>query len=410
MKLYSKISIIFLVAFALLTASFASYLYIQKTERLHKVEKRYVQTARIVMKHFREARKNREKPNFDDEEFLSIVRNSGFDMVEPSSLSNIKKESKKLLQRPLGRAKVQVLRNQGNLFLFVKHKRFRVMFIDLERIGFPFTLMAVYLLALLFLVALYVWLIRSLKPLKVLQEKISKVEEGDLSVSFKTQKNDEIAQVSNAFDDALRKIESLLESRQLFLRTIMHELKTPIGKGRLLNEFLEDGNRKEQYEAVFERLELLIEEFSKIEQMLSSSYELKLNNYNVQEMLDQALELMILEEEEIEHKVKVSVIEPFVLRTDFELFSLVLKNLMDNALKYSPNQQVIVNIYADRIELINEGKAFMKNLEEFSQPFNPRGQGLGLGLYIVQSIMKMLELKFEYKYFDEKHLFSISPQ
>ena len=410
MKLYNKIGIIFLVAFALLTASFASYLYIQKTERLHKVEKRYVQTARIVMKHFREARKNHEKPNFNDEEFLSIVRNSSFERVEPSSIRSIKQESKKLLQRPLGRAKVQVLRNQGNLFLFVKHKRFRVMFIDLASKGFPFGLLAVYFLSLLFLMALYLWLIRSLKPLKVLQEKISKVEQGDLSVSFKSKERDEVAQVSNAFDDALRKIESLLESRQLFLRTIMHELKTPIGKGRLLNEFLEDGKRKEQYEAVFERLELHIEEFSKIEQMLSSSYETKLNNYNVQEMLDQALELMILEEEEIERKVKVTVIEPFVLKTDFELFSLALKNLMDNALKYSPNQQVIVNIYADRIELINEGKAFMQNLEEFSQPFNVKGQGLGLGLYIVQSIMKMLKHELNYVYEDSKHLFSISPQ
>jgi len=410
MKLYSKIGIIFLVAFALLTASFASYWYIQKTQRLHKIEKRYVQTARIVLKHFREARKNHEKPNFNDEEFLSIVRNSAFEMVEPSSIYSIRKESKKLFQRPLGRVKVQVLRNHGNLFLFIKHKRFRVMFLDQESVRFPFGLLGVYFLALLFLVALYLWLIQSLKPLKVLQEKISKVEEGDLSVSFKTVQKDEVAQVSNAFDDALRKIESLMESRQLFLRTIMHELKTPIGKGRLLNEFLEDGKRKEQYEAVFERLELLIEEFSKIEQMLSSSYEFKLNNYNVQEMLDQALELMILEEEEIERKVKVNVIESFVLRTDFELFSLALKNLIDNALKYSPNHQVNIDVYADRIVLRNEGEFFMKNLEEFSQPFNPKGQGLGLGLYIVQNIMKMLKHDVNYKYIEGKHHFAISTQ
>ena len=413
MKLYNKIGIIFLVAFVLLTASFGSYVYIQKTEHLQQVQKRYMQTARIVLKHFREARKNREKPNFNDEEFLSIVRSNNFERVDHEKISTIRKEAKRVIQRLIGRAnntKVEVLRDHGIFYLFIKHKRFRLMFVDQESVRFPIGILGTYLFSLLFLVALYLWLIRSLKPLKVLHEKILTVEQGDLSVSFKTEHKDEIAQVSNAFDDALRKIESLLESRQLFLRTIMHELKTPIGKGRLLNEFLKDGNRKEQYEAVFERLELLIEEFSKIEQMLSSSYELKLNNYNVQEMLDQALELMILEEEEIERKVKVNVIEPFILRTDFELFSLALKNLMDNALKYSPNQQVIVNIYADRIELINEGKAFMKNLEEFSQPFNSKGQGLGLGLYIVQSIMKMLKHELSYVYEDSKHLFSISPQ
>ena len=35
-------------------------------------------------------------------------------------------------------------------------------------------------------------------------------------------------------------------SRQLFLRTIMHELKTPIGKGRIVSEMIEDDTQKEQ--------------------------------------------------------------------------------------------------------------------------------------------------------------------
>jgi len=100
------------------------------------------------------------------------------------------------------------------------------------------------------------------KKFKSLHESIQKVVKGDLTISFQSKKSDEITQVSNAFDDALRKIEALINSRQLFLRTIMHELKAPIGKGKLLNEFLEDSKQKKSYDMVFERLELLIEEFS----------------------------------------------------------------------------------------------------------------------------------------------------
>ncbi|CAA6817810.1 MAG: Histidine kinase, partial [uncultured Sulfurovum sp.] len=339
--------------------------------------------------------------------FLAIIRNSAFDLVHPNDMNKIEKVLKKVQVRSMRRVEIQMLRDKNHFYLFVKHREFKILLEDQIERKIPFELFGFYVLALLFLLFLYFWLTRSLHSLKALHEKILSVDKGDLSVSFKSENRDEIAQVSNAFDDALRKIESLMESRQLFLRTIMHELKTPIGKGRLLNEFLEDEKKKEQYDMVFERLELLIEEFSKIEQMLSSSYELKLNKYNVQEMIDQALELMIMDEEEIEEKVEVVVVEPLVLTTDYELFSLGLKNLIDNALKYSTNHKVSIKVYANRIEIVNEGKAFMENLEEYAQPFNSKGNGLGLGLYIVQNIMKMLRLRMDYEYVEGRHLFAI---
>jgi len=408
MKIYTKIRIIFLVAILLLTAFFGAYLYIQKSKNIHGLEKRYMQTTRIIMKHFRDARRNHHNVDFRDEEFLSILKNSAFELVSFSKISTVKKETHVLLERPMGRARVQILRNKKDFYLLVKHRQFSLMFKDKNLHKAHFELLLYYLLALFFLLLLYFWLTHSLNSLKFLHEKILNVEKGDLSVSFKSNEKDEIAEVSNAFDDALRKIESLMESRQLFLRTIMHELKTPIGKGRLLNEFLEDDKKKEQYAMVFERLELLIEEFSKIEQMLSSSYELKLNNYNVQEMIDQALELMIMDEEEIEEKVEIKTLEPFVLNTDYELFSLGLKNLIDNALKYSTDKKVTISVYSDRVEIENVGQAFMEDLEEYAQPFNSKSNGLGLGLYIVQNIMKMLGLRISYRYLNGKHLFSIS--
>ncbi|CAA6822897.1 MAG: Histidine kinase [uncultured Sulfurovum sp.] len=407
MTLYNKIRIIFLVAVLLLTAFFTAYMYIEKSQKINAMEKRYMQTARIVMKHFREAKRNHNEVDFNEPEFLKIVQNNAFEFVPTLNIESIVKSSEEVLKRSMARTHIKIIRKQSSFYLWVKHRDFELFLKDKSSKKIPFELFVVYFLALSFLVLFYFWLTRSLGSLKVLHKKILSVEKGDLSVSFKSVNQDEIAQVSNAFDDALRKIESLMNSRQLFLRTIMHELKTPIGKGRLLNEFLEDEKKKEQYSMVFERLELLIEEFSKIEKMLSSSYELKLNNYNVQEMIDQALELMIMEEEEIEEKVDIVVVEPLILNTDFELFSLALKNLIDNALKYSNNKKVSIRIYADKIKIENKGKPFMEKLEEFSQPFNSKGNGLGLGLYIVQNIMKMLSLNLNYEYINEKHSFTI---
>jgi len=407
MTLYNKIRIIFFVAIVLLSAFFTSFFYIQKSYHVEENEKRYMQTALFSIKHFRQSGASGVPLSFADSNYQFFLKESNFELIRNEEIHYIGQHSNLLLKRPLLRTKIKVWSYEEQLYLFIAHPEFKLLLRDTQIVSFPKKISFVYLLSLLFLLGLYFWLIKSLKPLKTLHRKIQSVAKGDLAVSFKSEKDDEIAQVSNAFDDALRKLESLINSRQLFLRTIMHELKTPIGKGKLLNEFLEDQAQRDGYDAIFERLELLIEEFSKIEQMLSSSYTLKLASYNVQEMIDQALDLMIMDEYEIEKKVKVIEVEPFILKTDFELFSLALKNLIDNALKYSPNHKVSIKIYKNRLEILNDGKQFTKNLEEYIQPFNPKGHGLGLGLYIVQNIITLLQLEISYEYKDGENRFVI---
>jgi two-component system OmpR family sensor kinase len=188
----------------------------------------------------------------------------------------------------------------------------------------------------------------------------------------------------------------------------MHELKTPLAKGRLLNEFLENHKQREGYDAIFERLELLIEEFSKIEQMLSSSYETKLAHYSALDVVEQALELMILDEEEMAQKITLIHKENYRLHTDFELLALALKNLIDNAIKYAPDHHVTIQIDAKGITISNIGAQFTDSLDPYLEPFHDQKHGLGLGLYIVQNIIKMLSLKLNYHYIEEQNSFRIT--
>lgn len=51
----------------------------------------------------------------------------------------------------------------------------------------------------------------------------------------------------------------------------MHELKTPITKGLLTLEMIEDNKYKERLNGVFTRLEILINEFAAIEQITSGA-------------------------------------------------------------------------------------------------------------------------------------------
>lgn len=346
--------------------------------------------------------------DFSDATVKMYLQESNFRLLtDENKIQNIRKYAQVMKKRKVLRSKFEILRVKNRFYLSLGNPNFELLLLDKEKQTPPWKLLLGYVLSLLFLILLYGWLTKSLRPLKTLQTQIQKVGEGDLSVSVKSNKKDEIAQVSNAFDDALRKLESLINSRQLFLRTIMHELKTPIGKGKILNTFLEDDKLKDSYEEVFGRLELLLNEFSKIEQMLSSNYELHLVNYNAKDLVEQALELMIMDEETLENQVQIIEESPCVLSTDFTLFTLALKNLIDNAIKYAPDHSVEIRISQNGITLSNKGAQFTDEIDSYFKPFHGKGEGLGLGLYIVQNIIEMLKLKLSYEYVDNKNTFNL---
>jgi two-component system OmpR family sensor kinase len=399
------------VSLLFVTAFFISFFYIERSQHLQQIEKRYMQTSLFLHKHFRQSIRHNGEVNFSDATVKMYLQESNFRLLtDEKKIQNILKYADVMKKRKVLRGKFKILREKNRFYLSLENPRFQLLLLDKEKQILPWQLFFGYLFSLLFLILLYIWLTKSLKPLKTLQSQIQKVGEGDLSISVKSNKKDEIAQVSNAFDDALRKLESLINSRQLFLRTIMHELKTPIGKGKILNAFLEDDTLKEGYEEVFGRLELLLNEFSKIEQMLSSNYELHFANYNAKDLVDQALELMIMDEEALEQQVHIIENCPLVLSTDFTLFTLALKNLIDNAIKYAPDHSVEVYINKEGITLSNRGPQFTQTIDSYFKPFHGKGEGLGLGLYIVQNIMEMLKFKMSYEYTDKKNTFKITKQ
>ncbi|WP_331775611.1 ArsS family sensor histidine kinase [Sulfurospirillum sp. 1612] len=266
-------------------------------------------------------------------------------------------------------------------------------------------------IALIIFISMYISIIRSISPLKELSLKIREFASGNMNIDCKSDQDDEIAEVANEFDRAVKKISALMASRQLFLRTIMHELKTPIGKGRIVSEMLEDDKAKNRLITIFERLDILISEFAKIEQLVSQSYTPNFKNYNLIYVLDHATDLLMLENDTQAEHVKVDIVEELILRADFELLALAMKNLMDNAIKHSVDHVVHVRSDHGAIIFENSGEKLPLGIEEYLKPFISGNikQGLGLGLYIVKNIVELHDFSLEYYYFEEKkiHQFKI---
>ena len=264
----------------------------------------------------------------------------------------------------------------------------------------------IFSLVAIILLAAYVFVIRKLKPLRKLKRQIAKFAAGEIDeVQNVSSGNDEISEVAEAFYDAVSQIKSLNASRKLFLRNIMHELKTPITKGRLAAEMIEKSKNQERLVSVFIKLENLINEFAAVEQVTSN---IALNNTKIcriDDVIDEALDIAMVDP----GQVTISKLEDVNLNADFKLLAIAAKNMIDNAVKYSPNKHVNITITRESIKFINEGERLSKELRHYVEPFT-KGESakksFGLGLYIVENIIKAHKLTLSYEYKNGLNVFS----
>jgi len=290
--------------------------------------------------------------------------------------------------------------------ILINNDRFKLFLENRNKPKYPVKRIIVFSIVLLFILFLYLWIVRSLKPLSELKNKIKTFSEGNLDIRCASDKDDEIAEVANEFDHAVTMIRELLQSRQLFLRAIMHELKTPIAKGRLMSEMLPDEKSKARMHSIFERLNLLIDEFAKIEKITSRNFELNIKPYKMSDLVEASVDILMVENPE--RLVSIEIEKNYLSKVDFELFTLAIKNLLDNAIKYSTDKHVIVKIDKDHIEIINKAEMLSEPLENYFKPFHTSKSGLGLGIYIVKSILDIHQMKLQYRYEEDRNIFVVS--
>lgn len=255
------------------------------------------------------------------------------------------------------------------------------------------------------LILLYIFILRKLKPLRNLKKQIDKFAQGKLDdIENVSTGVDEISQVSEAFYEATTQIKKLNQSRQFFLRNIMHELKTPVTKGLLTLEMIEDNKYKERLNGVFTRLEILINEFAAIEQITSGAAFINRKKYNILDILDEAKEIAMSDDKNL----KILIAESFFVNVDFKLFTTAIKNMIDNGLKHSKNHFLQIDISEDFICFKNLGDELNNSLEYYTQAFtqgSKQKDSFGLGLYIVDTILKTHGMKLDYMYDNGINLF-----
>ncbi|SKB47172.1 ArsS family sensor histidine kinase [Malaciobacter marinus] len=256
------------------------------------------------------------------------------------------------------------------------------------------------------LVLIFLYLIKLLMPLKNISLEISKFANGDLTRRLNVKSKDEIGQLSIAFNKMASTLEELIKTRQELLKDIGHELRTPIAKGKFAIEKIEDFSKKELLKTIFNDLELLTNELIELEKL--NSKELEHSTFNIETLIIQALNKLYIENENL---ISIDIQENFLIEGDLYYLSMALKNLIDNALKYAISYPIEIKVINKEIHIINSAKQLTKNLEYYFKPFTQelsQRDGFGLGLSIVQKILKKHNFKISYKYKNEKVNFIIS--
>ena len=242
----------------------------------------------------------------------------------------------------------------------------------------------------------YIFIIRKIMPLGKLKREIDKFAQGDLEIKNVATGNDEISQVASAFYDAVSQIKNLNSSRQLFLHNIMHELKTPITKGRITAEMIEKNKNQERLIDVFERLESLINEFAAVERATSRLVG-ELKPYKIQDIIDEAIDIAMIEAS----SVAVVAIDDATIKADFRLLAIACKNMIDNALKYSNDKFVKITITNNEIIFSSKSEPLEHDIKYYIEPFTQGSnakKSFGLGLYIVHNILVAHKLKLLYNH------------
>jgi two-component system, OmpR family, sensor kinase len=256
------------------------------------------------------------------------------------------------------------------------------------------------------LILIFLYILKLLSPLKAITKQITNFANGDLSSRIDIKSNDEIGILSSSFNKMASNLENLITTREELLRDIGHELRTPIAKGKFAIEKIDDFSQKELLKKIFKDLEILTNELIELEKL--NSTKLNITTFKVETLIVESLGKLYLDDES---KIEIIIEDNFKIKADLYYLSIVLKNLIDNALKYASSFPIEIIVKTNEISVLNQGKALSKELDYYLKPFTQelsQRDGFGLGLSIVKKILDRHNFRLEYEFKKQTNIFKIT--
>ena len=278
---------------------------------------------------------------------------------------------------------------------------------DVSRI----VVVAVLIAAIISFCMVYMLTYKQVKPLREMVKAAQKYSDGDFTMRINFKSENEVGQLADALNEMGAKLAESETINRSFIANISHELKTPMTNISGYVNGLLDGTipyeQQDKYLRIIsdetKRLARLVRSMLDLSRIDSGAMQLKKQKFNLSEVIFQALL-------SFEHRIEEKHIEvqgfdgldAITVNGDADLIHQVLYNLFDNAVKFTneggfirvkasvQNKVVTVSISNSGIGVSTEELSHI--FERFYKTDKSRSfdrQGVGLGLYIVKTIVTL---------------------
>ncbi len=220
--------------------------------------------------------------------------------------------------------------------------------------------------------------------------------------------NDEIYLLGEKLNLMIERIDNSVKAQKQFIADASHEIKTPLTiiqtelelTEKKLNDFSSKQNIKTALSEV-ERLNALVQSLLTIVKLESFNNSINFKMFRLDELLVNCIQLMRKTADEKNIQLAITLAEPVNINADEEKLKSIFINLLDNAIKYSPQAgSVAIDLQADNFQAIisiaDNGIGISKEeidkiFKRFYRSAEIRSEinGSGLGLSIAQKLTEM---------------------
>lgn len=252
----------------------------------------------------------------------------------------------------------------------------------------------------------------ALSPINELIRQMQLIKASNLSLRVNEGNGkDEISELARNFNRLLAHLENAFELQKTYVTNASHELRTPITT--IIGEVELALNKERGPEENKKTMQLILEESERLRDTISGLMELaqvdmdysaaELNPVRMDELLWEVHEFWTGKYGATAFKVNILNLPEneslLNIAANRQLMFIALNNLVGNAFKFSEQQTVTCDFYADekliRLQITDSGIGIPvadieKVVKSFYRSYNARGfAGTGIGLYVTQKIVQL---------------------